>query len=160
MGVSFNLQCFVVWLNLEPSTTDELESETFGFQLQCLNFENPFFYWLFLLAVPRWLFKLFTALVLSISYPAGDAFPSYMQTSWVWECNKSTGKSQTQNPRNGKVLTNMCMWCAFLWYLSLICYMWLSMLFHVIHIRLHLVIDSKFKSSFWIIIVNARIEES
>ena len=34
------------------------------------------------------------------------------------------------------------------------------MFFHVIHIRLHLEIDSKLKSSFWIIIVNTRIEES
>ena len=32
--------------------------------------------------------------------------------------------------------------------------------FHMIHIRLHLAIDLKFKLTFWIIMVNPRIEES
>ena len=39
-------------------------------------------------------------------------------------------------------------------------YMWLSVFFHMIHVRLHLAKDSKFKLSLWLMMVNARIEES
>ena len=84
----------------------------------------------------------------------------FRRTCKLVEYENATKALEKAKPKNQEMVR---FWQTCALHLSLIFYMWFSVVFFlffflVIHMRLHLAIDSKFKLSFWIIMVNTRIE--